>query len=153
MEQGKERKQVMQYARSVGVIVFCTFDIGIKYLLIKHSKGHWAFPKGHMEEGETDIDTALRELEEETGLKGVRLINNEFFLSEEYIFKHGNDLIHKRVDYFIAESISYSVRIDGVEISDIGWYDLKTASQTLTFRKSKDILLKTAEIIKDPNLQ
>ena len=60
--------------KSCGIVLFHSED----FLLIQHSvklgeKGHWDFPKGHMERGETEIQTALREVEEETGLKDLKL--------------------------------------------------------------------------------
>ena len=51
-----------------------------KVLLLRHSSvssrggGHWDFPKGHIDDGETEIQTALRELEEETGIANVDLV-------------------------------------------------------------------------------
>ena len=59
----------MNYEKSCGAIVFRKFHGNIELLLIKHANGgHWSFPKGHVEEGETEVETALREVHEETGL-------------------------------------------------------------------------------------
>ncbi|MBD3304395.1 NUDIX domain-containing protein, partial [Candidatus Woesearchaeota archaeon] len=56
----------MKKTRCSGGIIF---NNG-KYLLVKHKEGgHWDFPKGHAEEGETEEETALREIYEETGLR------------------------------------------------------------------------------------
>ncbi len=53
---------------SVGIILFHRFPRKIMYLLLKQHQGHWGFPKGHIEKGERLIDTAVRELREETGI-------------------------------------------------------------------------------------
>ena len=39
-----------------------------KVLLVKHNAGHWDFPKGHVEANETEVDTAIREVKEETNI-------------------------------------------------------------------------------------
>lgn len=58
----------MHREKSCGAVVVRE-DAGQKeILLIRHNAGHWAFPKGHMEEGETEVQTASREIQEETGL-------------------------------------------------------------------------------------
>jgi bis(5'-nucleosidyl)-tetraphosphatase len=58
---------------SIGVIPYCQTKLDIRYLLIHHTKGHRAFPKGHAEEREKMQQTALRELYEETGVNEVTL--------------------------------------------------------------------------------
>ena len=59
----------MRREKSCGAIVYREGHGQIELLLIKHRfGGHWSFPKGHMESGETEVQTALREVKEETGL-------------------------------------------------------------------------------------
>ena len=53
---------------SSGIVVFFRSKKSIEYLLLKHIQGHWSFPKGHIEEGETLEETAIRETFEETGI-------------------------------------------------------------------------------------
>ena len=60
--------------KSIGVIVFCRFPRSLKYLILKHRKGHWSFAKGHSMTGETAIETAIRELHEEAGIDEVEFI-------------------------------------------------------------------------------
>ena len=54
--------------KSCGVLVYRDVDSVREYLLVLQSGGSWSIPKGHMEAGETEKETALRELFEETGL-------------------------------------------------------------------------------------
>ena len=56
------------YEKSCGAVVYCQEENDIKYLLVCERSGFWVFPKGHMEEGESEHETALREVKEETGL-------------------------------------------------------------------------------------
>ena len=60
---------MMTLEKSCGAIVFRKFHGNVEILLIKHANGgHWSFPKGHVEEGETEVETATREIFEETGI-------------------------------------------------------------------------------------
>ena len=59
----------MFHEKSCGAIVFRRFHGNIQILLIKHiNSGHWSFPKGHIENNETETETAVREIKEETGI-------------------------------------------------------------------------------------
>jgi len=61
--------------RSAGFVVFTEREDGKRlYLLLHYPSGHWDFPKGHVEEGESEIRAALRELREETGLTDVEVV-------------------------------------------------------------------------------
>ena len=59
----------MTYEKSCGGIVYRKFHGNTEILLIKHIKsGYWSFPKGHVENSETEEETAKREIKEETGI-------------------------------------------------------------------------------------
>ena len=58
----------MRYEKSCGALVFRRASQGLEVLLLKHRAGHWDFPKGHVEAGESEQETALREVLEESGL-------------------------------------------------------------------------------------
>ena len=59
----------MQYEKSCGAIVFRKYHGNTELLLIKHANGgHWSFPKGHVEPGETEQETAAREVKEEVAI-------------------------------------------------------------------------------------
>ena len=59
---------------SCGSIPFFQGPYGYRFLIIQHQEGHWGFPKGHIEKGETPEQTATREFQEETGIKNVQII-------------------------------------------------------------------------------
>ena len=60
----------MQHEKSCGAIVYRKFHGNIELLLIKNQNGgHWSFPKGHVEGTETEEETAVREIMEETGIQ------------------------------------------------------------------------------------
>ena len=65
------------YEKSCGAVVFCQKDSDIKYLLVCEHSGFWVFQKGHMEAGETEEKTAMRELHEETGLHARLIVDQK----------------------------------------------------------------------------
>lgn len=139
----------MKNDMSVGVIVFYRFPRSVKYLLIKHRKGHWAFPKGHADKGETKLETALRELKEETGVTKISLLKKRVLLREAYKFTDRKGVkILKKVNYFIAETKIKKVKIDHKEVTNFRWATVKAAMEKITFRESKSILKKADKIVK-----
>lgn len=134
---------------SVGIILFHRFPRKIMYLLLKQHQGHWGFPKGHIEKGEKLIDTAVRELKEETGIKKINFIKKKVLLKDEYSFKNGKSKVNKNVDYYIAESLVDKVKIDGKEIINYKWLSLEKSYDRLTFNKSKKILKRANKIINE----
>lgn len=120
---------------SYGIIPIKKLKNEWKVLLVKHGKGHWAFPKGHPEAGEAPQETAQRELKEETGLDIVSFLEIPE-LKEHYMFRHGELLIDKTAIYFAAFTKG-SVKIQQAEISDFRWLTLEEAEALITFKESK----------------
>jgi 8-oxo-dGTP pyrophosphatase MutT (NUDIX family) len=134
---------------SVGIILFCRFPRSVKYLLIKQHQGHWGFPKGHIEKNEKKIDTARRELKEETGIRSVSLLQNKILLNDEYSFFNGNGKIIKRIGYYIGETKEKKVKIDGKEILNYKWCTFSKALDKITFTQTKNVLKKARKFIKN----
>ena len=117
-----------------------------RFLLIKHndrSGGHWYFPKGHMEEGETQEQTAAREILEETGLQ-VNFVPG-FKASSNYIDKVNST--NKTAIFFLANAITSNVVVDNNEVVEFRWLDYQSAHNLLTYDNAKDILTKANEFI------
>lgn len=140
----------MTHQKSCGIIPFIQEDNTIQYLLIKHNEGHWAFPKGHQEEGETDIETAVRELGEETGLT-IQHMYTDQPLTENYTFTQNNQTISKTVVYFLAEVTDKSVILQDAEVEDHIWLPFEEARDRLTHTESKETLTKANDIINSTN--
>ena len=90
----------MNLERSCGAIVFTRKDGQLLFVVVQEQAGAYSFPKGHMEGDETEMETARREIYEETGLR-PRFIDG-FYQQDEYDMaeKPGT---RKRVTYFLAE--------------------------------------------------
>lgn len=123
--------------RSFGIIPLRYVKENWETLLVKHVKGHWAFPKGHAEENELPKEAAIRELKEETGLDIKKMLYPQP-LKEFYLFKRGGLLVEKFVFYFLAE-VEGEVNIQQEEIEAYQWILLESAPLALTFRESKSL--------------
>lgn len=126
---------------SCGVIPFRVVEGTRQFLLIQHKAGHWAFPKGHPEKGESYRETALRELKEETGIGKVALHDKSPF-EERYAFtkRSGREVI-KRVVYFVGEvGAGSAVRLQQAEVADYAWGDAAQTRQRMTFDEGKALL-------------
>ncbi len=134
--------------KSIGVILYYKFPRSIKYLILKHKKGHWAFAKGHKSKGETFLQTAKRELHEETGIDEVEFLSNKILLSESYVIQDKNkDRVRKTVDYFIAKAKTKKIIIDKKEITNYRWCTSKQAEKIITYQQSKKVLKKANRLI------
>lgn len=130
----------MKYEKSCGAIVV---DDG-KVLLVKHNAGHWDFPKGHVEEGETEFETAIREVKEETN------IDIKIEKENRYITKYSpKENVMKTVIYFIGEKVGGEDKPQIEEVSDVEWIDVNNAVERITHQRSKEIMM---QVIKDMNL-
>ena len=87
--------------KSCGAVVYTEDGTDRKYIIIRSTGGHYGFPKGHVEKGESEEETALREVEEETGLR-VELIPGFRFMDSHPLYKRGREDVEKEIIYFLA---------------------------------------------------
>lgn len=121
----------MKKEKSCGTIII---DSNKRVLLVKQRLGWVGFPKGHMEQGETEIETARRETKEETNLDVVVDEKKRYTIS--YITA---TQIDKEVVYFRAKPISDSLLPQETEIAEIMWVDIDEAKQYLSFDNLKQL--------------
>jgi 8-oxo-dGTP pyrophosphatase MutT (NUDIX family) len=129
----------MRKEQSYGCIPVCKKGATLSVFLVRHSHGkHWGFPKGHVEEGETPQETALRELGEETGITSCRFLDTEPF-EEVYSFAREGERIEKVVAYFlcIVEGACNMCPIE--EIADIQLVPFPEVEMTLTFEEARSV--------------
>jgi 8-oxo-dGTP pyrophosphatase MutT (NUDIX family) len=120
---------LMNQEKSCGAVVFFKEDGTLRFLLIRHvNGGHWSFPKGHVEAGENESQTALREIREETGL--AVSLDTGFRRITSYSPAEG---IWKNVIYFIAEAKDPQLKTQKEEILDAGWYPYGEAKKKITY--------------------
>lgn len=124
--------------KSCGAIVYRKHHGNTEILLIKHvNSGHWSFPKGHVEANETEVETALREIKEETGIDVI--IDPTFRETVSYSPKKDTQ---KVVVYFIAKAKNFEYIPQEEEISDIKWVEIGHALSILTYENDRSIVNK-----------
>lgn len=123
----------MKYEKSCGAVIFDND----KVLVLKQVQGHWGFPKGHVENNETEIETAIREIKEETNLDVE--INEKFRYVETYSPKEN---VTKDVVFFVAKKIGGDVKPQEEEVSEIKWVSPKEALQLVSYESSKIVMEK-----------
>ena len=116
---------------------------GKKVLIIKQKQGFYGFPKGHMEENETEIETAIRETKEETNLDV--LVDETKRYSTNYVIENKID---KEVVYYLAKPLNSNIIKQESEIKDILWVDIDKVVDILTFDNLKELWGKVLKDIK-----
>tara|TARA_Y100000310_G_C20677181_1_gene813753 strand:- start:2485 stop:2907 length:423 start_codon:yes stop_codon:yes gene_type:complete len=139
----------MTTEKSCGAVLFNKND-DLKFLLLHYEAGHWDFPKGNQEEGESDKETVLREIQEETAITDVNFIAG-FQDNINYYYTFKNDTINKTVIYFLAKTSQDSVVLSHEHIGYI-WLSFEKSLKRLTFDNSKELLKKVYIFLKQENL-
>ena len=133
----------MTYEKSCVGIVYRKFHGNTEILLIKHIKsGYWSFPKGHVENSETEEETAKREIKEETGIDVY--IDSGF--RETVTYSPRKDA-KKEVVYFVARAKNYDYTPQLEEISEIRWVGIGQAHNLLVYDNDKLIVNKAKSFI------
>ena len=126
----------MEKEKSCGIIVF---DEG-KVLLVHHNKGHYGFPKGHVENNETEYETAIREVKEETNCD-AKIIDG----FREVITYSPKENVIKDVVFFVGEPITKNIKPQEIEVSEVLFANINEALNLVTYDEEKDILEKAIE--------
>ncbi|SRR5260221_10313697 len=127
----------MKHQYSAGIIIYKKENGTILYLLLKYGAGHWDFPKGKIETGETKQEAALRELKEETNLTAQ--IDDNFEETIQYIFMYNQEKTTKTVYFFTGHATSTDVKLSH-EHTDYAWLPYQNALEQLTYDNAKEIL-------------
>ena len=85
----------------------------------------WSFPKGHQEDGETDIETAIRETKEETGID-VKIVDNESIKTGHLV--HGGTA-YKEIILFVAEPLNDEIKKQEDEVEKVKWVKIDEAGK------------------------
>ncbi|MER2131925.1 MAG: NUDIX domain-containing protein [Carnobacterium inhibens] len=126
----------MKQEKSCGAVIVTKETEEPKFLLIKHHNGgHWAFPKGHVEGNETEEETALREIMEETHLT-VEL-DTQFRHVVRYSPYEGTV---KDVIYFMAYTSEQEIHKQDEEVLDSSWSNFEEALALVTYENDRTIL-------------
>ena len=133
----------MNFEKSCGAVIYRSIDGNIEFLIVSHrNDGHWGFPKGHVEKNESEEQTSIREVFEETGLR-VNLIYG-FRVSVEYLIKQET---MKEVVYFLTQIQDEIINIEIDEIADYKWSSFQNTKQIISYESSKVVLESALQFI------
>lgn len=118
----------MKLEKSCGAIVLRKKGDRDEVLLIQQNAGHWGFPKGHVEPGESEIETACREVLEETGVK-IKILD-EFRQTISYSPARG---VMKDVVYFLGTAVAGEAKPQLSELRSLRWVPLEDVRDMITF--------------------
>ncbi|MFH0927383.1 MAG: NUDIX domain-containing protein [Candidatus Micrarchaeota archaeon] len=123
---------------SCGFVLFRQVGKNRYFLLMHYKAGHWDFPKGHVERGETCAQTAMRELEEETSINRIEIVPG---FGYEYAYEFGKEggKKTKKVTFMLARTSQIKTRISHEHVG-ARWVPYKRAVKMLTFENAKKMI-------------
>ncbi len=143
MQENSDKEVIKE--KAYGCIPVCP-QKGGQFLLVQNTThdgdpGHWSFPKGHPEDFEHKTETALRELEEETGLLPDELVQDMVF-KETYTYDHPDEhRVKKKNSFFIAFFVNKLEPVTSEEeIHTARWVTYDEALDLLTFESAEGLL-------------
>lgn len=139
---------------SAGAVIFRRVQLGeVLFLLLYHGKNYWNFPKGKLEQGERAMTAFLREVEEETGIKGHELkVIPGFRMTDRYLLFGGRPgekdkgRAFKIVIYYLVETRKREIAVSH-EHAGFGWFRYPEALRISKYQNTKNILKKAHEFI------
>ncbi len=126
-----------------------------KIVLVEQHANSWSFPKGGIETGESELEAAVREIYEETGLKDITFVEELGSYERYSIGPHGKGeatdwgLRRRTLFLFTTNATAAELRPIDSEVTTIGYYTLDEAVEKLTHQKDKEFLLTAREKIKN----
>ena len=145
----------MPKEKSAGAIIFRNVEGVPHFLLLHYPSNHWEFAKGHIEAGESIEQTVRREVQEETGIKDLTIING-FKNYSKYFFRKSYHLkgeakkkapwVFKLVVFLLARTKTENVKISH-EHKGFAWLPFEEATKKVTYKNAKELLKKANEFI------
>jgi len=139
---------------SAGGVIYRKHAGAIEIALI-HVRHRWGLPKGHVEEGESIDETAVREVREETGLEGrVRKKLGDIRYSYREKRRGGEPVrIYKRVYFYLLRYIKGDVRDHDHEVEEARWFPISEAINVLKFATERRMVQRALPVLTAPDRQ
>ena len=135
---------------SAGGLIISNENPNLVALISHRNRGggaDWCIPKGHVELGENYIQTAIREVHEETGIQGKVL---EKIGEISYSFKIGPKRIRKTVHHYLLEQVSGELTFSGDptgEVLDVQWFEIASLEEVLAYENERKIAERAMELL------
>jgi diadenosine hexaphosphate hydrolase (ATP-forming) len=124
---------------SSGGVIVKKDPAGLNILLIKDGYGHWTWPKGNIEAGESPPEAAIREIGEEVGLKDVELIDK--ITDIKYYYRLKGKPVFKTVNLYLFKAKSEEpLKVLKTEIEDAQWLSPEADLERVEYRGSKEVV-------------
>ena len=130
-----------------GLVLDRSGEVPRAALIARHDKRGrlvWSLPKGHVEAGETPADAAVREVEEETGIRG-RVVAPLGTI--DFWFVADQRRVHKTVHHFLLEAVGGELSDDDVEVVEVGWFPLPDVAATLAYADERRLLERVDQLL------
>ena len=139
-------KRKARIEHSSGGVDARRMDGNVHLLLIRDPYGNWGLPKGHVENGESSCEAALREVREETGL--THLEAGPSLGSIDWYFRLRGDLVHKFCDYFLMASPDGDTSPEVSEgITECRWFPVDEAIETVAYDNAREVVVRAADAL------
>jgi ADP-ribose pyrophosphatase YjhB (NUDIX family) len=136
---GRWLRQVDEFSAG-GLIVDLGGDVPLGALIARldrNGKLLWSLPKGHIEEGETAEEAAVREVEEETGISGVILAQ---LGTIDFWFVADGRRIHKTVQHYLLRATGGQLSDADIEVSEVAWVPLPEIAAQLAYPDERGLV-------------
>ncbi|MEX2007325.1 MAG: NUDIX domain-containing protein [Candidatus Levyibacteriota bacterium] len=135
----------MKFEFSAGGVVYKKED-GKTFILVAQHSGHhgWVFPKGLIDKGEKKEEAAIREVEEETGIK-AKILKPLSPIEFWYVFE--GEKRKKRVYYFLMECVGGNVEKHDKEMEKVEWLPKEEVENRLTYKSEKEVWSEVRKLI------
>lgn len=106
----------------------------------------WSLPKGHVEQGETAEQTAMREVAEETGIEGKVLAE---LGSIDYWFVTEGRRVHKTVHHYLLRYLGGELSDEDYEVTEVAWVPLRELHSRLAYADERRLAKRAEDLIAD----
>lgn len=126
-------------------------DNSLEILLIQDAKNRWTIPKGHVEEGEEPKQTAEREIQEETGLQKMKVMN--WLGKVNFRYRRGHTLVLMTMHIYLVQGLGDTDKLSGEDwLSDIKWLPAQEAIDKIAYEDIGKLILLGMKKIREARL-
>jgi 8-oxo-dGTP pyrophosphatase MutT (NUDIX family) len=144
-------EEVVRETTSGGIIFRRNLDKQLEILLIQDAKNRWTIPKGHVEEGEEPKDTAKREIQEETGLQEMKVMN--WLGKVNFRYRRGHTLVLMTMHIYLVQGLGDTDKLKGEDwLSDIKWLPAQEAMDKIAYDDIGKLILLGMRKIREAKL-